>query len=87
MEDPFLTVPQIAAELEVNEVTVRTWIRSGRLNAIRAGRTYRVRRSDLDQMLRVRLDGDAAATAPPSAPIDLEDLPLAVRVRRAEPST
>ena len=79
MEDPFVTVPQIAAELGVHDVTVRTWIRSGRLPAIRAGRTYRVRRSHLDHMLRVVVDGDSQPE--PTGPVNLESEPLLAQVR------
>jgi excisionase family DNA binding protein len=47
-----LTVPEIAKELKYTEATVRTWIKQGKLRAIRAtGREYRVRRSDLDAMI------------------------------------
>jgi excisionase family DNA binding protein len=82
MEDPFLTVPAIANELQVNEVTVRTWIRKGSLPAIRAGRTYRVRRSDLDRWVSMRTDGgDHEISPPPTGPGDLETEPLLAQVR------
>jgi excisionase family DNA binding protein len=82
VEDPFLTVPAIASELHVNEVTVRTWIRKGMLPAIRAGRTYRVRRSELDRWVSMRTDGgDHEAPPPPLAPGDLETEPLLAQVR------
>jgi excisionase family DNA binding protein len=84
MEDPFLTVPQIASELGVNEVTVRTWIRKGWLPAIRAGRTYRVRRSELDRWLSMRTARDDGAVPSPSLPTgpgDLESEPLLAQVR------
>jgi putative molybdopterin biosynthesis protein len=82
MEDPFLTVPRIASELGVNEVTVRTWIRKGSLPAIRAGRTYRVRRSDLDRWVSMRTDGGDREPSPPATgPGDLETQELLVQVR------
>jgi excisionase family DNA binding protein len=82
MEDPFLTVPAIANELHVNEVTVRTWIRNGSLPAIRAGRTYRVRRSALDRYVSMRTDGgEHAISPPPIGPGDLETEPLLAQVR------
>ena len=52
--DELLTVKQAADELQVIPATVRTWIQSGALRASRPGngtqpgRTYRVRRTDLD---------------------------------------
>ena len=77
-QEPFLTVAEIAHELRKTEVTVRTWIREGKLPAIRAGRSYRVRRSDLDRMTRVGGDGEPPQ---PLAPVSLEsESPLMARV-------
>lgn len=50
-EDPWLTVPQVSDELKLHPATVRVWINSGRLAAVRAGRTWRVRRSEVDRAL------------------------------------
>ena len=50
-EDPWLTVPQVSQELKLHPATVRVWINSGRLAAVRAGRTWRVRRSEVDRAL------------------------------------
>jgi excisionase family DNA binding protein len=50
-EDPWLTVPEVAADLNIHPATVRVWIKAGRLAAVRAGRTWRVRRSDLERAL------------------------------------
>ena len=50
-EDPWLTVPQVSEELKLHPATVRVWINSGRLAAVRAGRTWRVRRSEVDRAL------------------------------------
>jgi excisionase family DNA binding protein len=52
--DELLTVAQVASVLQIVPGTVRTWIQSGVLKASRPGngsqlgRTYRVRRADLD---------------------------------------
>ncbi len=73
-DDPLLTVPEIAKELRVTEVTVRTWIRAGQLPALRAGRRgYRVRRSALDQMLAIN---QPAAQHWPGEPVAFEDISL-----------
>ena len=61
IDDPYLTINQIKAELHVSHETVRQWILSGRLPHVKAGRMYRVRRSDLERML-------AATPAAPGAP-------------------
>jgi len=50
-EDPWLTVPQVSDELKLHPATVRAWVNSGRLAAVRAGRTWRVRRSEVDRAL------------------------------------
>jgi excisionase family DNA binding protein len=50
-EDPWLTVPQVSAELKIHPATVRIWIKNGRLRAVRVGREWRVRRSEVDRAL------------------------------------
>jgi excisionase family DNA binding protein len=52
-EDPWLTVQQVSEELNVNPVTVRAWIKQERLRAVRAGKGFRVRRSELERALRI----------------------------------
>jgi excisionase family DNA binding protein len=73
-EDPWLTVPQVSDELKLHPATVRAWVNSGRLAAVRAGRTWRVRRSEVDRAL---LSGASpayvrqeASSPPSSAPTD-----------------
>jgi len=52
LDDPWLTVAEIASELRVNPATVRLWVSKGTLPATRAGqRKLLIRRSDLDAML------------------------------------
>ena len=74
-EDPWLTVQQVSEELNVNPVTVRAWIKTERLQAVRAGKGFRVRRSELERALgahasparaRVRSTGQADPGASPS---------------------
>jgi len=52
-EDPWLTVQQVSEELNINPVTVRAWIKQERLRAVRAGKGFRVRRSELERALGV----------------------------------
>ena len=47
----WLSVEDIAKELNVPLDTVRFWIRSKRLRAYKPGKEYRVRREDLDRFL------------------------------------
>ena len=55
--DELLTVGQVASALQVVPGTVRAWIQSGAMKASRPGngaqpgRTYRVRREDLDAFI------------------------------------
>ena len=52
VDDPWLTVAEIAEELRVNPATVRLWVSKGTLPAKRAGqRKLLIRRSHLDRML------------------------------------
>jgi excisionase family DNA binding protein len=70
-DDPWLTLVEIAEELRLSPVTIRSWIAKGRLKAKRAGqRKWLVRRSDLDRLLE--LDAASASAAPPPEPAHLE---------------
>ena len=50
-DDPWLTVPEVSERLKLHPATIRAWVKSGRLGAVRAGRTWRVRRSEVDRAL------------------------------------
>ena len=54
--DRLLTVAQVAATLQVDEDTVRRWLRAGQLLGTNLGSRagYRVRQSDLDAFLDAR---------------------------------
>ena len=52
-QDSYLTVAEVAEELQLNPATIRLWISKGQLQATRPGRRkLLIRRSDLDQRLR-----------------------------------
>src|SRR5450755_4015337 len=79
-EDPWLTVPQVSEELKLHPATVRAWVKSGRLAAVRAGRTWRVRRSEVDRALLsdaspgyARQEADASSGAASGEPARTED--------------
>ena len=60
MTDPLLTAAEVADELRVSTMTVYRLIKGGELPAVRVGRNYRVRRSDLDSYLESQIvDPDA----------------------------
>jgi excisionase family DNA binding protein len=66
MSDTLLTAAEVADQLRVSTMTVYRLIRRGELPAVRVGRNYRVRESDLEAFL------DAQVVDP--ATMDLSDL-------------
>jgi excisionase family DNA binding protein len=54
MSVEWLSVDDIAKELNIHPDTVRGWIRERKLRATKLGRDYRIRREDLDKFLRER---------------------------------
>jgi excisionase family DNA binding protein len=54
-----LTVEQVASEFQLTSQTIRNWIKSGALQAVKIGHVYRVRREDVDAMIR-RHEGETA---------------------------
>jgi excisionase family DNA binding protein len=52
MEEPLYTVRDVSERLKVTGRTIRDWIKSGRLKAVRAGHAWRIKASDLDAFLR-----------------------------------
>lgn len=54
--DPFLSLEEVAADLNIHIETVRRWIRDGRIEAFKIGQgrtsPYRIRRSALDKYIR-----------------------------------
>lgn len=54
MEARFLTVEDIARDLNIAEDTVRSWIREKKLPAYRLGKEYRVKIDDYEHFLQQR---------------------------------
>jgi excisionase family DNA binding protein len=52
--DRLLTVGEVAATMRVSNMTVYRLIKSGDLPALRVGKNYRVRESDVDGYLSAR---------------------------------
>ena len=58
--DSLLTVGEVAELMRVSNMTVYRLIKAGQLGAIRVGKNYRIRRTDVDRYLSdraVRTDG------------------------------
>lgn len=81
-DQPLLTVEQVASEFQLTSQTIRNWIRSGALSAVKIGHVYRVRREDVDEMMRRH----AGETAPLGTHRDLwAPETLGMPYRRHEP--
>lgn len=50
-DDHLLTVAEVAALMRVSNMTVYRLIKSGQLPALRVGKNYRIRESDMHQYL------------------------------------
>ena len=58
-----LTVTQVADQLRVTAQTIRNWIDHGVLPAARIGRSFRIRRRDVDELLaRASAESGSLAT-------------------------
>ena len=56
VRDPtrFMTVAEVARTLRVSNMTVYRLVNSGQLDAVRVGRSYRIREGDLQRYLAQR---------------------------------
>lgn len=52
--EPLLTVVEVAQLMRVSNMTVYRLIKSGQLSAIRVGKNYRIRATDIDRYLSER---------------------------------
>lgn len=50
----YLTVAEVALDMRVSTMTVYRLIKSGELAAVRVGKSYRIRETDLDLFLESR---------------------------------
>lgn len=60
--ETLLNVKQVAQYLQLKESTIYSWAQDGKIPAIKIGRTWRFRRSDLDSWLERHLKGEDALT-------------------------
>ncbi len=54
MNDQYLTIKQVAEQLQLSESTIRRYIKSGRLDAVRIGRNVRVPRQAVAELLHTQ---------------------------------
>ncbi len=57
MGERLLTVSEVASVMRVSNMTVYRLIKSGQLSAIRVGKNYRIRETEVDRYLRERIVG------------------------------
>ncbi|GAB3692581.1 helix-turn-helix domain-containing protein [Saccharopolyspora tripterygii] len=69
MQEDMYSVEQVAALLGLHVRTVRSYIRSGRLHAVRIGKQYRISKSDLEQ-----LTGRPAETAHTAGAVEVSSI-------------
>lgn len=67
LSKPFLTIHEVADLLKVSEATVRSWIHSGTLRAVRLSREFRIAVKDLEAFV------NAHATQAPIPEPDSDD--------------
>jgi excisionase family DNA binding protein len=60
MPDDYLTVEEAAAKVKVKPLTIREWLRLGKLRGVKAGRLWRIRPQDLDAFLQAPAAAQAA---------------------------
>ena len=82
--DELLTVKQVADLLQLHEITIRRYIKSGRLDAVRIGRNVRVPRRAVEALLRE--ENPALREAPPvyqtKEVLDENDQALEARIQQ-----
>ena len=57
-QNVLLNVKQVAQYLQLKESTIYSWAQDKKIPAIKIGRTWRFRRSDLDTWLESHLQGE-----------------------------
>lgn len=67
MHDELLTVSQAAEDLHASTQTIRNWIRSERLAAVRIGNRFLIPRAEVERLL-----GDARSVGPGESPWDFD---------------
>lgn len=54
LADHLMTIKEVADFLRISTISAYSWVRDGKLPAIRIGKEWRVRTRDLDEWLEVR---------------------------------
>lgn len=52
-EGQFYSIEEVAKTLKVAYLTVYRWIKSGKINSIKAGKQYRIGKEELERFLKM----------------------------------
>jgi excisionase family DNA binding protein len=58
LDEVYLTTEDIAEQLQISVYTVRRYIRSGKLRAVKLEGSYRIRRTEFERFLKQREIGE-----------------------------
>jgi len=53
-KEQYYTIEEVAVMLKVAYLTVYRWIQSGKLNAVKAGKQYRIEKETLNHFIKFR---------------------------------
>jgi excisionase family DNA binding protein len=82
--EPFYSVDQVANLLGLHVKTVRTYVRDGRLKAVRIGKQYRIAPDDLEAFAGHPVAGTARETAPRHRHAEVSSI---VQIDAVDPAT
>jgi excisionase family DNA binding protein len=51
-QERYLSPDDVAKKLNISPLTVRRWLKAGKMKGVRVGRLWRVRESDLEAFLK-----------------------------------
>ncbi len=78
MLDEILTIQEVADYLKVSRSTVWRWCQQGNLAAFKAGRGWRVRRTEVERMMNEGIRQQKANKMPKSSVVDAPEAQGAV---------
>ena len=55
METEILTLKEATSLLKVSYGTLRSWVKQGKIPALKEGRTYRIRKSDIEKRFKKQI--------------------------------
>jgi excisionase family DNA binding protein len=74
MSQPLYSVEQVAERLGLHVRTVRSYVRSGRLKAVRIGKQYRIARADLEALTGSPVEAYDRDTVRPHRHVDVSSI-------------